>query len=63
MNKLLGSLIGAISKMIHELTEDTRNLCDIKCKLTEEHEENEFHFSQLRKSTQTSRSIQKDMPL
>ena len=41
MNKLLGSLIGAISKMIHELTEDTKNLCDIKGKLTDEYEEEE----------------------
>ena len=56
MNKLIGSLVGAISKMIHELTEDTKNLCDIKSKLTQDHDDQEY-FSQLRKSTHTTNSM------
>jgi|TARA_B110001450_G_C17392971_1_gene388467 hypothetical protein len=34
VSKLIQSLVGVISKMIHELTEDTRTLGDIKLKLT-----------------------------
>jgi hypothetical protein len=39
VSKLIQSLVGVISKMIHELTEDTRTLGDIKLKLSQENSE------------------------